>query len=108
MPAGIIVLEALDGDVADALAERPVVEDRGRIGVGEDQRAVRGGRAQRLHQVGRQGVRQAAGAAAIDHQPLGAVAQLEGQGRGAAGHAIFAGGGGAASMTRMVPSADSR
>ena len=75
----------------------------------EDQRAVRGGGAQRLDQLGAaRPCGSGAGPAAIDDQPLGAVAQLERQGRGAADAAIFGGGGGAASRTRIVPSADSR
>ena len=40
--ARIIVLRAVDGDIGDALAERAVSEDRGRIGFGERQRAVDG------------------------------------------------------------------
>ena len=44
--ARVIVLGAVDGDVLDALAERAVGQDAGRIGVGKDQRAVRRGRAQ--------------------------------------------------------------
>ena len=47
-PARVIVLAAVDGDILDAFAERAVGEDVGRIGVGEDQRAVRGGGAKRL------------------------------------------------------------
>ena len=49
--ARVIVLAALDGHVLDPLAERTVGENVGRIGVGEHQRAVRGGGAQTLRRV---------------------------------------------------------
>ena len=108
-PARVIVLAAVDRDVLDALAERAVGENVGRVGVGKDERAVRGGRAERLDQLVGQIGRQRARPAAIDHQPLRAVRQLERRvSRREPCAAIFGGGGGAASMTRIVPSADSR
>jgi hypothetical protein len=56
----------------------------------------------------REARRRRAGAAAIDDEPAGAVAQLEGEGRGAAAGEGAAGGGGAASTTTIVPLASSR
>src|SRR4051812_38841899 len=71
-------------DLADALAERAVVVDRGGVAVAERQGRMGGGGAQRPRQIGGKRVDGAAGTAAIDDDPAGAVAHLEGEGRSAA------------------------
>ncbi len=72
-----------------AAAERAIGVDRGRIAVGQGERGMGGGRAQRARQFGRQ--RQAAPAAAIDDQPVRAVGHLHRHRRGA-GHGPARGG----------------
>src|SRR5204863_10057924 len=79
--AGGVVAHQLE--LSDALAQRSILVDRGRIAVAERQRRMGGGGAQRMDQAGRQRAARFTGAAAIDDQPVGAVAELERQSGGA-------------------------
>jgi len=91
----IAVMRALDAadaggfvarglDLGDALAERAVLVDRSGVAVPERERGVSGRRAQRVREPRRKRALRLARAAAIDDQPLRALAELEGEGRGAA------------------------
>src|SRR3546814_6800615 len=89
VPAALRRLAPVWLDLGDALAERAIGKDRGRIAVGDRQRRMRCGGAQPAREVGgdrRAGQRRAA---AIDDDALVAVGQFEGEGRGASrlGHA---------------------